>query len=230
MDQNIKQIKESEKQEELEKEVIDVQTGRLEVEVKPEGEISEASSEVPPKSVAKKRFDKKRRTSRREEGPADEFEQKIIDLARVTRVTAGGKRLRFRACVAIGDRNGRVGVGLAKGQDVTMAISKAVVQAKKNLINIPIIRGTIPHEVLEKFKAAKILLKPAKTGKGIIAGGSVRTILELGGVPNVIAKILGNNNKLTNAWVTLNALSKFKPAKSGHKNTEKNIKEEKTSK
>ncbi|MFA5075800.1 MAG: 30S ribosomal protein S5 [Patescibacteria group bacterium] len=208
MEQNIKQIKDSEKQEELEKEVIDVQTGRLEVEIKP-AEVVEEIVEAPKKTFAKRKFERNKR-GRREEGPADDFEQKIIDLARVTRVTKGGKRLRFRACVAIGDRNGQVGLGLAKGQDVTMAISKAVVQAKKSLVTIPIVNGTIPHEITEKFKAAKILLKPAKVGKGVIAGGSVRIILQLGGVSNIVAKILGNNNKLTNALVTISALKKFK--------------------
>ncbi|MFH1098347.1 MAG: 30S ribosomal protein S5 [Candidatus Uhrbacteria bacterium] len=138
---------------------------------------------------------------------ADEFEQKILDLSRVTRVTAGGKRMRFRACVAIGDRKGRVAVGLAKGADVSTAITKATNQAKKNFLTVPIEHETIPHDILVKFKAAKLLLKPAPRGTGIIAGGVVRLILDLAGVPNVVAKILGSSNRVTNAKATMKAIA-----------------------
>jgi len=141
-----------------------------------------------------------------------EFDQNIVDLARVTRVTAGGKQLSFRACVLIGDRKGRVGYGVEKGKDVQIAVEKAVNQAKKNLFSIPIVRDTIPHRVEAKFKAAKIMIKPAPRGSGIIAGSSVRTILELAGVPNAVSKILGKtNNKITNIKAAFKALSLFKP-------------------
>ncbi|OGH81890.1 MAG: hypothetical protein A3G08_04750 [Candidatus Magasanikbacteria bacterium RIFCSPLOWO2_12_FULL_47_9b] len=123
-----------------------------------------------------------------------EFDQNIVDLARVTRVTAGGKQLSFRACVLIGDRKGRVGYGVEKGKDVQIAVEKAVNQAKKNLFSIPIVRDTIPHRVEAKFKAAKIMIKPAPRGSGIIAGSSVRTILDLAGVANAVSKILGKTN------------------------------------
>ncbi len=139
-----------------------------------------------------------------------EFDQSIIDLARVMRVMAGGKRMRFRACVAIGDKKGRVGIGLAKGADVTLAINKAVSKAKKNLVNVPIINETIPHVVREKFGAAKIMLKPAPKGTGVKAGGAVRVLLELAGIPNVVGKILGTNNKVNNVKATINALQEFK--------------------
>ncbi len=130
--------------------------------------------------------------------PESEFEQKIIDLARVTRVMAGGKRMRFRACVAIGDKKGRFGVGLAKGADVTFAVNKAVNKAKKDLRTIPLINETIPMPVHIHYKAAQILMKPAPQGTGVKAGGPMRVLLELAGVPNVIGKMLGTNNKITN--------------------------------
>jgi len=139
-----------------------------------------------------------------------EFEQKLLDLARVTRVTAGGKNLRFRACVAIGNRNGRVGVGVAKGPDVAIAIEKAVRQAKKNLIEVPIVNGTIPHWIKEKYGAAEILLRPASAGKGLMAGGVIRAIAELAGIQNITAKMLGSNNKIANARATINAFLKLK--------------------
>ncbi len=137
--------------------------------------------------------------------PKDDFEQKIIDLARVTRVMAGGKRLRFRVCMVVGDHNGRVGYGVAKGTDVSMAIGKAVVKAKKNIINVPLVNDSIPHTIKVKFKSANLLLKPAPQGTGIIAGGAVRQVLELAGVPNVVAKILGCNNKISNVKAVFKA-------------------------
>lgn len=138
-----------------------------------------------------------------------EFEQKVIDLARVTRVVAGGKRMRFRACMAIGDGKGRVGVGVAKGADVTIAINKAVNKAKKNLISVPIINDSVPFGIRSKYGAAKILIKPAPRGTGIKAGGAMRVILELAGVPNVVGKILGSNNKINIVYSTLKALESF---------------------
>ncbi len=140
-----------------------------------------------------------------------EFDQFIVDLARVTRVTKGGKQLSFRACVLIGDRKGRVGYGLQKGKDVQFAVNKAVNNAKKHMITIPLVRDTIPHRVEAKFKAAKIMLKPAPRGSGIIAGSVVRNVLELAGVPNASAKMLGKtNNKIVNVKAVFEALSRFK--------------------
>jgi len=135
-----------------------------------------------------------------------EFDQKIIDLARVTRVMAGGKRMRFRACLVLGDHKGRVGLGIGKGADVSLAISKASAQAKKDMIKIALFNDTLPHEVAIKYGAAKILLKPAPRGTGIIAGGAVRSVLDMGGVPNVAAKMLGSRNKINNARATILAL------------------------
>ncbi len=152
-----------------------------------------------------------RRGDRRDrEEKRDEFEQRILEVARVTRVMAGGKRMNFRACVAIGDRKGNVGVGLGKGADVTMAVNKAVNRAKKTMVNVPIVNETIPHEVHNKQGAAKIMLKPAKQGRGVISGGVTRVILELAGVKNVTSKTLGSNNKINNARCTIEAISKLR--------------------
>ena len=165
--------------------------------------------------MAKKDFRKKPRR------PEQEFAQKIIDLARVTRVMAGGKRMRFRATVAIGDGKGRVGIGMAKGADVAISVNKAVEKAKKEVITVPIVNETIPHEMRTKFKAGKILLKPAPKGTGIKAGGAIRVMLELAGVPNVTGKILGTNNKVTNVKTLMIALSSFKAVKPRKKKVEK---------
>ncbi|MFA4833901.1 MAG: 30S ribosomal protein S5 [Patescibacteria group bacterium] len=151
---------------------------------------------------------KNKKRDRDEKG--DEFEQRVLDVARVTRVMAGGKRMSFRVCVAIGDRKNKVGVGLGKGADVTMAVNKAVNTAKKNLIDVPTVNETIPHEIYCKAGAAKILFKPARRGRGVIAGGVVRTILELAGVHNISAKVLGTNNKINNAQCAIEALKKIK--------------------
>ncbi len=165
-----------------------------------------AQKSMQPKFQAKKRMFKRSRGNREQE----EFEQRIIDIARVTRVMAGGKRMRFRACVAIGDKKGRVAIGLAKGKDVTIAVTKAVSRAKKNIITVPMVNNTIPHEVYQKFGAAKILFKPARKGRGIIAGGAVRVVLELSGIKNVTSKILGTNNKVNNVKCTIEALGSLK--------------------
>ncbi|PIT86160.1 MAG: 30S ribosomal protein S5 [Candidatus Magasanikbacteria bacterium CG10_big_fil_rev_8_21_14_0_10_43_6] len=142
-----------------------------------------------------------------------EFDQQIVDLARVTRVTKGGKQLNFRVCIVIGDRKGRVGYGIAKGADVQIAVGKAVNQAKKTMITVPFVKETVPHRVETKYKAAKVMIKPAPKGSGVIAGGATRVILELAGVPNASAKALGKtNNKVTNVRATFQALQSFLPA------------------
>ncbi|MBU1029478.1 30S ribosomal protein S5 [Patescibacteria group bacterium] len=130
----------------------------------------------------------------------------MLDLARVTRVTKGGKRMRFRACVIIGDRKGRVGYGIAKGADVQQSVAKASNQARKNMVKVLVVNGTIPHEMLMKFSAAQVLIKPAPEGTGIKAGGAARVVLEMAGIPNIVAKIMGSNSKINNAKATIRAL------------------------
>ena len=146
--------------------------------------------------------------------PEQEYDQKIIDLARVTRVMAGGKRMRFRAAIVIGDHKGKVGFGLAKGADVSMAIGKAVRKAQKNMINVSITEdGSVPHEVLHKEGAAKVLIKPAKAGHGVKAGGAMRIVLELAGIENVTGKMLGSGNKINNSRAMISALRTLRPVK-----------------
>ena len=141
---------------------------------------------------------------------SDEWDQKVVELARVTRVTKGGKRMRFRACVLVGNRKGQVGLGVAKGADVSMAVNKATNQAQKRIINVPIVGDqTIPHRIIQKFGASVIMLKPAPKGSGIIAGGVVRLVLELAGIQNVVSKTLGAKNKINNCKATLDALAKL---------------------
>ncbi len=157
-----------------------------------------------------KKFSKK--TSRRR---PKEFDQKLIDLARVTRVVAGGRRFRFRATLVIGDKKGRVGIGTAKGSDVAIAVEKAYAQANKNLQKMQKIvmdKNTIPHQVELKFKSARVLLRPARQGTGIIAGGPVRAVVELAGIKDIVSKMLGSNNKINNAQATLKALISLESA------------------
>lgn len=118
--------------------------------------------------------------------------------------------MNFRACVIIGDKKGRVGYGVAKGADVAMSVEKAVRQAKKRIFTVPLFYETIPHRVDAKFGAAEIMLKPAPQGSGIIAGGAVRVVLEMAGVPNVVSKIFGSKNKINNAKAAFEALKKLK--------------------
>jgi len=140
-----------------------------------------------------------------------EYEQKLLDIARVVRVVAGGRRFRFRAVVVIGNKKGKVGVGVSKGQDVSLAVEKAVTNAKKNLIKVSLKNNTIPHTTEAKFGTAKILLKPGMKGRGIVAGGAVRVICDLAGIENISGKILGKTkNKLNNARATIKALKKLK--------------------
>lgn len=144
----------------------------------------------------------------------DEFETKLLDLARVTRVTGGGKRMSFRAVVVAGDKKNKVGIGVDKGKDVSQAIEKATRRAKKDLVSVVIIDGTIPHEVEAKSGPAKILLRPQKKGRGLVAGGAVRTICDLAGIKNISSKILsGSKNKLNNARATIEALKKIRVPK-----------------
>lgn len=139
-----------------------------------------------------------------------EFDQKLLDLARVTRVVKGGRRFRFRATLVIGDRKGRVGVGVAKGSDVSDAIQKAYNDAKKEMITVKLSGNTISHDVNMKLGSAKILLKPAAEGRGVIAGGAVRAVVDLAGVRDIVSKSLGTSNKLNVARATVAALKSLK--------------------
>lgn len=140
-------------------------------------------------------------------GEARDIDSRTLEIARVTRVTKGGKRMRFRATVVVGDRKGRVGFGVAKGVDVAGAVNKATRAANKHLIRVPLRDETIPHEAVGKFGASNIIIKPAPKGTGIKAGGAIRVVFELAGVPNVTAKMLGSANKINNVKATVAALT-----------------------
>jgi small subunit ribosomal protein S5 len=159
----------------------------------------------------------------REPGNAvkDEFKDHVLEIKRVTRVVAGGKRFRFRATVIVGDMKGRVGVGMAKSIDLQQAVQKGRANAKKNVVKIALRGGTILHEVYAKFSAAKVIIKPARPGHGLMAGGAVRVVLKLAGVRDATAKCLGTTtNKLTTAMATIKALKLLRPEKKMEKNKE----------
>jgi len=136
----------------------------------------------------------------------DEFDKKLISVRRVTKVVAGGRNMRLSALVVVGDKKGRVGMGLSKAIETPSAIDKATKAAKKALINVPVINGTIPHEIIGKFAKTQVILIPAKVGSGLIAGGAARPVLELAGYRDVTAKIHGSTDKINVVRATLNAL------------------------
>ncbi len=167
-----------------------------------------------------------RRNSRRPEVAPEEkqFDERVVHIDRVARVVKGGRRFRFRALVVVGDRKHKVGIGLAKGADVTAAVTKATEVAKKHLILVSIHNNTIPHEVEAKVGGARILVKPAAAGTGLIAGGVVRTVLEVAGIGNALSKSLGSTNKANTAYATIAALQTLEPAKNWVTTIAKNIK------
>ena len=135
-----------------------------------------------------------------------EFDHEVLEVARVVRVVKGGRRFRFRAAVIVGDRSGRVGLGIAKSRDVQQAIQKAQAQATKNVVRVPVINGTIAHPTMTRFKGAKVMLKPAPSGTGIIAGGTVRMVATMVGLSDVVSKQLGSGHKVNNALATIDGL------------------------
>ncbi|MGI5826665.1 MAG: 30S ribosomal protein S5 [Patescibacteria group bacterium] len=146
--------------------------------------------------------------------PEKEFEEKVVQVNRVSKKTKGGNKIGFSVLVVIGDKKGRVGVGLGKAQDVSSAIAKGVDYAKRHLINVPLKDTTIPHDVRVKRGAAEVLLKPAPVGSGVIAGGAVRAVVEAAGIRDVSSKVLGTNNKASNVYATFEALKKLQGVQS----------------
>lgn len=151
--------------------------------------------------MAKERFE-------REE--IKEFEEKVVNINRVTKVVKGGRRFRFSALVVVGNKNGKIGFGTGKAQEVPDAIKKAVEAAKQNLIEFPIVNTTIPHEVLGEFGSAKIMLRPASEGTGVVAGGAVRAVLELAGVSNILSKSLGSRTPINMVRATVAGLKELR--------------------
>lgn len=156
-----------------------------------------------------------------------ELEEKVIQIDRVTRVVKGGRRLRFRATVVVGDKNGNVGIACEKAGDVTAAMTKSIARAKKDMVKVTLNETTIPHQVTAEFAGAKIFLKPARKGTGVIAGGAVRAVLEAAGIKDILSKIYGSSSKLNNVYATMKALSSLKVVE---KNGQKDKKEAKDSK
>lgn len=144
-----------------------------------------------------------------------EFDERIVQVNRVSKKTAGGNKIGFSVLVVVGDKKGRVGVGLGKAPAVRDAISKGSTYAKKHLISVPMVETTIPYDVYIKRGAAKVLLKPASKGTGVIAGGAVRAVVEAAGIRDILSKVLGTSNQASNVYATLEALKTFTPAEQG---------------
>ncbi len=145
-----------------------------------------------------------------------QFEEIVISIDRVARVVKGGRRFRFKALVVVGDKKGKVGVGVSKGADVQVAVQKATDVAKKSMITVPVQNGSIPHDVEVKLSGARVLLKPASPGTGVIAGGVVRNIIGVTGITDLLSKSLGSSNKVNIAYATLNALKSLVPRSEWH--------------
>ena len=153
---------------------------------------------------------KKRKIETTQEPQQSEWKEQVIQVRRVTKVVKGGKKLSFRAIVVVGNKNGQVGVGCAKAAEVIVAIQKAVADGRKNLVNVPIFKTTIPHPITGRSGAGSVMLKPASQGTGVIAGGAVRAVLELAGIENILSKSLGSKSPLNAANATLEALKELK--------------------
>lgn len=142
-----------------------------------------------------------------------EFEERVIEIKRVSKKFAGGNKMGFTALVVVGDRKGRVGCGLGKAKDVNSAVQKGISLAKRSLVSVNFKGNTVPHDIKRKFKSARIVLKPAPKGSGIIAGGAVRDILELVGIRDISSKMIGSSNKMVNIMCTIKALKDLKEPK-----------------
>jgi small subunit ribosomal protein S5 len=153
-----------------------------------------------------------------------EFDERIVQVNRVSKKTAGGNKIGFSVLVVVGDRNSRVGVGLGKAPSVRDAITKGSTYAKKHLISVPMIKTTIPHEIYVKRGAAKVLLKPASKGTGVIAGGAVRAVVEAAGIRDILSKVLGTSNQASNVYATLEALKALFPVEK--RNIKKEVRQE----
>jgi|SRR3989338_1501453 len=191
--------------EEIVEEEDDELTG---IEEATEQEIIEKVTKKEIRKPKRKRSDRQAQDKNKQDG--HEWIEKVVQIRRVTKVVKGGKKLSFRAVVIVGNAKGQVGVGVGKAAEVISAIQKGVVDAKKSLVTVPLIRSTIPHMVLGRSGAAKVLLRPAKEGAGIIAGGAARTVLELGGVGDVLSKSLGARSPLNVARATLNGIQQLR--------------------
>lgn len=177
-------------------------------------ETVEATEEAPAEEKNTRRRGRgKKKIETTEEKPQSEWIERVVQISRVTKVVKGGKKLSFRAIVIVGNKKGQVGVGCAKAAEVIIAIQKAIADGRKNLVNVPIFKTTIPHPITGRSGAGAVMLRPASQGTGIIAGGAVRLVLELAGIENILAKSLGSKAPLNAANATLEALKALTPFK-----------------
>jgi len=153
--------------------------------------------------------DKPRRGKTDRDRGSSEYEERVVEISRVSRVVKGGRRIRFRVLVVIGDQKGKIGYGIAKGNEIAVAVKKAVTSAKKRMILVPVIDGTIPYEITQDLGSARVFLKPASQGTSVVAGGVVRVIAELAGIKNLLSKTIGTANKVNNVKAVFKALSSF---------------------
>ncbi len=176
-----------------------------------ETETVETVEVVAEASEKPQRRGKKRRIETTEpEKPVSEWEERVVQISRVTKVVKGGKKLSFRAIVIVGNKKGQVGVGCAKASEVIVAIQKAIADGRKNLIMVPIFKTTIPHPITGRSGAGSVMLRPASEGTGVIAGGAVRSVLELAGIENILSKSLGSKSPLNAANATMEALKSLR--------------------
>ena len=177
-------------------------------EVKAEETVEAASEEKPSRRRGRGR---KQKIETTEEKPQSEWTERVVQISRVTKVVKGGKKLSFRAIVIVGNQKGQVGIGCAKASEVIIAIQKAIADGRKNVITVPIFKTTIPHPIKARSGAGAVMLRPASQGTGIIAGGAVRSVLELAGIENILSKSLGSKSPLNAASATIEALTSLTP-------------------
>lgn len=204
------------------KEIMEVESNEIETneqiqkeEVTISADVEEIALEAESRGKSRKNRENKGRNRRRNdekeaEAPVSEWQERVIQIRRVTKVVKGGKKLSFRAIVIVGNQKGQVGVGCAKASEVIIAIQKAVADGRKNLINVPIYKTTIPHPIQGRSGAGSVMLRPASEGTGVIAGGAVRAVLELAGIENILSKSLGSKSPLNAANATMEALKSLR--------------------
>lgn len=212
--------------EEVEEKAVEESIEEAAIEVTPEV-VTEEENVTVLKGSRRGRSDKsrKRRSETQEEKPQSEWTERVVQIRRVTKVVKGGKKLSFRAIVIVGNQKGQVGVGCAKAAEVIIAIQKAIADGRKNLITVPIFKTTIPHPIVGRSGAGSVMLRPASQGTGIIAGGAVRSVLELAGIENILCKSLGSKSPLNATNATLDALKNLTPFKDIAKKRGKTIAE-----
>jgi len=197
------------KKEKLEDEMLEDISAEAEETVVEDNEQAEEVSEK--EEPVKKSRSRRKKIETTEQAPQSEWKEQVVQVRRVTKVVKGGKKLSFRAVVIVGNQKGQVGIGCAKASEVIIAIQKAIADGRKRLINVPIFKTTIPHPIVGRSGAGEVMLRPASQGTGIIAGGAVRSVLELAGIENILSKSLGSKSPLNAANATIEALKSLRP-------------------